>query len=262
MLDTFINNIGPNWFIVVLIVAFLVIQFIGFLFGRRTGRPKEGADTSALNTALAAILGVVALVLSFSFSFGLSRYEQRRQLVLQEANDIGTMYLRTSVLNKPAGETLRGLLRAYIQKRIDFYGKDGSDPAAQAGNQKAAAALQDRMWKIVSDAVRADPRSQGASLLMQVSNDVIDISAEQYAAFNYRLRGPGLFLIFLVAVVGSMTLGFGFGCTDSRNWFVSIVFALLLAFLVSTIIDLDSPQSGRIRVNLTPFDTQQQNMEP
>jgi hypothetical protein len=262
MLDNLINAISPRLFLVVLLIAIVAAELIGFWVGRRIGRPREGADTSALNTSLAAILGVVALVLSFSFSFALARYEQRRQLVVQEANDIGTMYLRTTQLGKPASDTLRGLLRDYTQTRIDYYGRDGDDAAAQTRDQAATNRLQDRMWQIVSDAVQADPRSQGRSLLMQVTNDVIDTSAEQYSAITYRLRGPALALVLLVAFLGSVCIGLGFGCTGSRNWFVSIIFAVLMTFLVNTIIDLDSPQSGRVRTNLTPLYIQQQGMAP
>jgi ABC-type multidrug transport system fused ATPase/permease subunit len=262
MLDNFINDISPRFFLLVLFAAILAVIVLGFLIGRRIGRPREGADTSALNTALAAILGVVALVLSFSFSFALARYEQRRQLVVQEANDIGTMYLRTAQLGKPAADSLRGLLRVYTQTRINFYGRDENDPGAQALDQEGSDQLQGRMWGMVSNAVRADPRSQGASLLMQVANDVIDTSAEQLSALHYRLRGPALSLVFLVAILGAMAVGLGFGCTDSRNWIVAIMFAVLMTFLVNTIIDLDSPQSGRIRMNLTPLIIQQQSMAP
>lgn len=262
MLDDFINGITPELFVAILFVGFLAIQIGAYLAQRRLAAPKPGADTSALNTAIAAILGVIALVLSFSFSFALARYEQRRELVVQEANDIGTMYLRTSVLAAPAAKALRSELRDYIQARIDYYGKDANDEAAQNRDEATTLRLQDGMWRTVSGAVRADPRSLGASLLMQTTNDVIDVAAEQYAAFNYRLNGPAVYLILLVAVLGAVTIGIGFGLTDTRHWVVSIIFALLMTFLVDVILDLDSPRSGRILANLTPLYMEQQNMAP
>ena len=259
MFGSFEESLSSGLFLVVFFVVVLVTVVIGYWVGQRTSPAKEGTGDAALNTALAAILGVVALVLSFSFSFSLSRYDARRLLVVQESNDIGTLYLRTSVLDKPAADSLRAIIRDYTARRITYY-LDGNDPAAQARDQVASDGLQNQMWTIVSDAVRANPRSQGPSLLMQVTNDVIDTSAEQAAELHYRLRGPGLFLIFLVAIVGAFVIGLGFGSARTPNWIVSLIFVMLMAVLVNTIIDLDSPQGGRIHVNLTPLYDLQHSM--
>jgi hypothetical protein len=261
MSGNFIGGVSPMGFIVIVFVVLFVVEFLAFRSGQIIRHPKSEAAMSALTTALAAIFGIVALVLSFSFSFALARYEQRWQLVVQEANDIGTLYLRTSVLDTAPGDELRSLLRAYTQDRIDYY-KSDNDPAAQQRDQTASAALQDRMWTIVSQAMRTNPRQLGVSLLMQVTNDTIDISAEQRAALNFRLRGSALALVFLVALLGALALGLVFGYTDFRNWLVSTIFSLLLTMLVYTIIDLDSPQSGFVRVNLTPLYEQQKSMIP
>ncbi len=261
MSGNFIDGLSPIAFIICVFASLFVVEFLGFRAGRLLPHPRDEAAMSALTTALAAIFGIVALVLSFSFSFALARYEQRWQLVVQEANNIGTLYLRTSVLDKAPGDELRSLLRVYTQDRIDYY-KNDSDPGAQRRAQAETQTLQDRMWRIVSDAMRTSPRQLGVSLLMQVTNDTIDISSEQRAALNFRLRGSALFLVFLVAVVGALAIGLAFGYTAFRNAFVSIVFSLLLTMLVYTIIDLDSPQSGFVRVNLTPLYDQQQSMIP
>jgi len=261
MSGNFIDGVSPLAFIVVVFVVLFGMEFIGFRTGQVIRHPKNDAAMSALTTALAAIFGIVALVLSFSFSFALARYEQRWQLVVQEANNIGTLYLRTSVLDKAPGDQLRDILRVYTQDRIDYY-KSDSDPAAQQRDQTASAALQSRMWTIVSAAMRTNPRQLGVSLLMQVTNDTIDISAEQKAALSLRLPGSALFLVFLVAVLGALAIGLVFGYTDFRNALVSAIFSLLLTVLVYTIIDLDSPQSGFVQVNLTPLYDQQQSMIP
>ena len=261
MSGNLIDGISPLAFVIILFVVLFIVEFLAFRSGQLIRHPKSEAAMSALTTALAAIFGIVALVLSFSFSFALARYEQRWQLVVQEANDIGTLYLRTSVLDKAPGDKLRALLRVYTQDRIDYYESD-NDPAAQQRDEAATSALQGRIWTIVTEAMRANPRQLGVLLLMQVTNDTIDISAEQKAALSFRLRGSALALVFLVAVLGAVALGLVFGYTDFRNWLVSTIFSLLLTMFVYTIIDLDSPQSGFVRVNLTPLYEQQQSMIP
>ena len=187
----------PVVFFGVIFVAILGLTAAGGALGQRIMPPLTDKEASGLNTALAAIFGIVALVLSFSFSFALNRYEQRWQLVVQEANDIGTMYLRSTLLDKPADERLRSLLRVYNQIRINYYRND-RDPAAQARAQAAAVGLQSRMWKIVSDAPLTTKHPIALSLLMEVTNDTIDVSEEQRSALSFRLGGSALTLLFLV----------------------------------------------------------------
>jgi hypothetical protein len=261
MLGNFINGLSPVAFIAILFAATLSFTLVGYRVGRRIVAPHNSESTSALGTALAAIFGIVALVLSFSFSFALARYEQRWQLVVQEANNIGTMYLRTSFLDARPRSTLRALLRVYNQERIEYYLND-NNPEAQRRAANETDRLKRRMWTLVSDAVRARPGYQGTSLLMQITNDTIDISAEQRAALVFRLQGSALFLVFFVALLGAGAVGLAFGVANWHNWLVSIAFSLLLTILVYTIIDLDSPQSGFVRVNLTPLYQQQQSMIP
>jgi hypothetical protein len=102
--------------------------------------------------------------------------------------------------------------------------------------------------------------SFGTQLLMQAANDTIDISAEQRAALRFRLTGPALVLILFVAALGAFALGMGFGVSDWHNWLVTIFFSLLITIFVYTIIDLDSPQSGFVRINLTPLVEVQRSM--
>jgi hypothetical protein len=252
--------VTPQVFFGVIFFGILALTVVGSVVGKRINPPKTDHEASGLNTALAAIFGIVALVLSFSFSFALNRYEQRWQLVVQEANDIGTMYLRASMLEQPADERLRALLRVYNQERIHYYRSD-SDPAAQARAQAATIGLQSRMWKIVSDAERTTKHPVAVSLLVSETNDTIDISAEQRAALSFRFTGSALALMFFVGALGALAMGMIFGSNHYHNWSVSIGFSLLLAMLLYTIIDLDSPQSGFVRVSLTPYIELQQSME-
>ncbi len=249
----------PEVFLSIIFIAILGLTAAGAALGRRISPTLTDHQASGLNTALAAIFGIVALVLSFSFSFSLNRFEQRWQLVVREANDIGTMYLRASLLDKPADERLRSLLRVYNQVRINYYRND-RDVAAQARAQAAAAGLQSRMWKIVSTAQLTTKHPVPLSFLMTVTNDTIDISAEQRAALSFRFGGSALFLLFLVGGMGALAMGMVFGCNHYHNWYVSIGFSVLLAALLYTVIDLDNPQSGFVRVSLTPFIVQQQSM--
>lgn len=261
MAAALVTQLRPDLFLVVAFTSLTIVELLGFWAGRKIGGKHADDATAALTTALAAIFSIVALVLSFSFSFSLSRYEQRRELVVQEANAIGTAYLRASVLPPRVAGEYRDLLRRYIDVRIDGYQHDG-DVSIQRQDNTQSAALQDRFWPIVSDAVRTNPQNLGFSLLMQVTNDVIDLSAEQRAALAFRFGGIALVFILFVTAVGALALGLAFGYGNLRSLFIALVFAVLLGWLAFTVIDLDTPQAGFARVNLSPLYLQQQSMVP
>ena len=254
-------QLRPDWFLPAVFIALIIVELIGFWTGRSIGGQHAEDATAALTTALAAIFSIVALVLSFSFSFSLSRFEQRRELVVQEANAIGTAYLRASVLPPNAAGQFRDLLRQYTDIRIDDYVHDG-DAKIQQRDQAESAALQERFWAIVSDAVRARPQQLGNALLMQVTNDVIDISGEQRAELTFRFSGIALLFILFVTAIGALALGLAFGYGNLRSWSLALLMVVLLGWLSYTIVDLDTPQAGFARVNLTPLYLQQQSMVP
>ncbi len=251
MFDRMMDALSPAGFGLVLFVAVIGTMLVGFQVGRRMGTPRQVAMES-LSIALAAIFTIVALVLSFSFSFALTRYEQRWHLVVDEANDMGTMYLRASLLDPPGRDQLRRLLRAYAQDRINYL-ENEKDPQAQQRAQLLTSGLHDQMWAIVANAQRTRPQDLGVMLLTQETNDVLDKTAEQNAALRFRLRGTSLLLILFVALLGAVAIGITFGVSNWQNALISLGFCFLLIGLVWTIIDLDSPQSGFIRINLMPL---------
>jgi CDP-diglyceride synthetase len=109
------------------LIAFMmmVLLLLSTEFGFRTGRKlrtgiEEGAK-SQVSTISGAIIGVLALLLGFTFAMALARYERRKQLVLEESNAIGTAYLRSRLLPEPAGTEVAGLLRSYVGAGLDFY---------------------------------------------------------------------------------------------------------------------------------------------
>ena len=254
-----VAGLRPDLYLLVAFIALIVVEVLGFLVGRRIGGQHFEETTPALTTALAAIFSIVALVLSFSFNFSLNRFEQRRDLVVREANAIGTAYLRSSVLQPREDQQYRDLLREYIADRIDYYVHDG-DPGVQQRDETQSATLQAGLWTIVSQAVRADRRDVGASLLMQVTNDVIDISGEQRAELAFRFGGHALTFILFVTAAGALALGLAFGYGNLRNLFIALLFVLILTWLSFSIIDLQTPQTGFARVNLSPLYLQQQSM--
>lgn len=252
-------RLGPYAFLVIAFLITLGFTGLGFVIGKRLGPPKNDLQTAALNTALASIFVIVGLILSFSFSFALNRYEERWHLVVQEADAISTTYLRTVELNPSDRAAARAEMREYIAAKIDYY-RNGSDPALGPQDYGKIRTLEQRIWSITSGELSNRP-VPGILLLTQSVNAMFDIGADQRSALGFRLRGPALGLIIFVSLIAAFMVGLGFGHSQAPHWLVSVTFSLLLVALIYAIIDLDSPQAGLIRVNLLPLEQAQQSMQ-
>ena len=124
-----------------LIVLLLIAAEMGFRFGHRHHKATNDPTRSQMGTIEGAILGLLGLLLGFTFAMAVSRYDHRKELVLEEANAIGTTYLRASLLPEPQSTTIKDLLARYVDVRLDFY-RAGSDPRQLADSLDRATALQ------------------------------------------------------------------------------------------------------------------------
>ncbi len=247
MSGDFAFSLGPYAFLVIAFLITLGFTGLGFVIGKRLGPPKNDLQAAALNTALASIFVIVGLILSFSFSFAVNRYEERWHLVVAEADAISTTYLRMGELQPKDRGAARSAMRAYIATKIDYY-RYGSDPALEQLDYQKVRTLEQQIWSITASELSSRP-VPATSLITQSVNAMFDVGADQRAALGFRLRGVAAFMI-----------GLGFGHSQSHHWLVSVTFCLLLVALTYAIIDLDSPQAGLIRVNLLPLEQAQQTM--
>lgn len=259
MSGDFVFRLGPYAFLIIAFLLTLGFTGLGFVIGKRLGPPKNDLQTAALNTALASIFVIVGLILSFSFSFAVNRYEERWHLVVQEADAISTTYLRMVELHPQDRAVARAAMRAYIAAKIEYY-RTGGDPALGQLYYQQIRTLEQRIWSITSGELTNRP-VPATLLLTQSVNAMFDIGADQRAALGFRLRGPALGLIVFVSLIAAFMVGLGFGHSQSPHWLVSIMFSLLLVGLTYAIIDLDSPQAGLIRVNLLPLEQAEQSMQ-
>ncbi len=258
MSGDFIFRLGPYTFLVLAFLVTLGFTSLGFLVGKRLGPPKNDLQAAALNTALASIFVIVGLVLSFSFSFAINRYEERWHLVVAEADATSTTYLRMGALQPKDRAAGRSAMRAYVAAKIDYY-RDGGDPALEQLDYQKVRTLEQKIWSITASELSSRP-VPATLLVTQSVNAMFEVGADQRAALSFRLRGVALGLIVFVSLIAAFMVGLGFGQSQSTHWLVSITFCLLLVALTYAIIDLDSPQAGLIRVNLLPLEQAQQNM--
>lgn len=220
---------------------------------RLADKVPPGLSDSAKSPALAisgAILGLLALLLGFTFSMSLNRFEQRKELVVQEANAIGTAYLRSRLLPEPDRSTVAGLLRSYAGARLDFYYLR-DDQAQFKSVIDRTEKLQEELWSQAANVVQKDDRPVTTGLYIQSLNEVIDLHTERVAAMENHVPESVLLLLFLVALMAAVLVGYGCGLAKRRHLFSTSIVALLIGMVIIAIIDLDRPNRGLIRVNQT-----------
>lgn len=238
-------DIFPTWLIALAVMGLI---FVALEVGFRLSHRRPGLDeASALQ---ASVLGLVALLLSFSFSMAEERFSQRRDLVVKEANAIGTLYLRSGFLPEPTRGEMRTRMRRYVDLRLEAYVSVG-DREHFHRLRTEGDRIQGELWSLLDAVVLQQPTGV-QTLMTQAVNDVIDVSSERLAAAR-NLIPDSIFVLLLIGILGSgLLLGYQ-PETHARGWMCWTVFAVMLTAVLFTLLDLDLPDRGRIRTSQQPL---------
>jgi hypothetical protein len=234
----------------IMALAFMGAMIAAQAWGQRRGQRDRdlAADSksgpSAAETASFALLG---LMLAFTFSGAAIRFDERRQLIIQEANAIGTAWLRIDMLPADRQTELRNLFRQYLDARLETY-RNVQDQASIARGQAKAASLQAQIWSRAVDAGAATGQIAIYSVLLPALNEMIDITTTRTAVTTIHAPAVVFALIAVLAVITSMFAGYGMAGSPARTWFHRYGFALVIALSLAVIIDLEFPRLGLIRV--------------
>jgi hypothetical protein len=226
-----------------LLLAMLACLEIGHRLGRRrAAQDPEGAGAGVVDGAIFALLG---LLIAFTFSGAASRFDQRRALIVEEANAIGTAYLRIDLVPAAAQGELRESFRRYLDARLAAY---RAIPDLDKVNAELARAgrLQQEIW---TKAVAASAGSPAAVLVLPALNQMIDITTTRTMAGQTHPPVIIFALLFGLALLSALLAGHGMGLANRRNWLHTATFALALAGAVYVIIDIEYPRVGLIRVD-------------
>jgi hypothetical protein len=239
-----------------LAIAIFVSMLLASLAGygirrleRRFADPRrEMPEHSQESYLIGGMIGLMALLLAFSFSIALERFDERRHLVVQEANAIGTAYLRSQLLDEPHRSRLSGLLAAYTDNRIRL----ATIAPAELDRQMA---VNDRLltdvWAAVL-AARESALAHGISTpLLMTFNEVIDLDTERKISRRLRMPSEVLELLFGFLVLNAGMLGYVL--EERRGRIGAAALFVLLSLYVGVIVDLNRPISGSIRESQEPM---------
>jgi hypothetical protein len=235
----------PLWALSLLtLAAVLLATEIGFRLGRHRCRRTEHEKESLVGAAVAATLGLVGFMLAFTFSVAGTRFDARRQAVLDEANAIGTTYLRAGVLPDDRGKNIRRLLREYVDTRLDAVRTNELEKVLSRSND-----LHRQLWAEAEAVAKKHPQSIQVGLFVESLNQTIDLHTTRVVAGLHN-RIPLLVWMVLYGLTALAMVGVGYHAGLSSNT-RSLAFPMLaitfcaVMFIVS---DLDRPREGMLRV--------------
>lgn len=231
-----------------LLVGMLALSHIGHRIGR-AGLARDPEGLKGTGSAAAAVFGLLGLLIAFTFSGAASRFEGRRHLITEEANAIGTAYLRIDLLPRDAQPGLRALFREYLDLRADAY-RHSATPEARSADLRDATALQGRIWaQALAVSRQPDAPAQATTLLLPALNDMFDITTTRAAATENHPPLVIFVLLGALSLIGALLVGYDMAPNRERTWLHPAIFAFMMSLAVYVIIDLEYPRLGLIRVD-------------
>ncbi|MBU6455466.1 MAG: DUF4239 domain-containing protein [Cyanobacteria bacterium REEB67] len=222
--------------------------------GYRLGawRAKKGSTEppAPLGTIVAAILGLLAFMLAFTFNVALTRFDDRRAAVLQEANAIGTTYLRADFFEEPQKGQIKRYLREYVQLRSRvLMSRENSREAISK-----SVAIQNKLWPVAAQLARENAASPTVALFISSLNEVIDMHSKRVTLGLYARVPVSVWIVLLAVSVFSMfSVGYYCGIAGNRSWAEIIVMITTFSLVILLVADLDRPYEGLIKTNQQPM---------
>jgi len=239
----------PLWLVYLLTVGlYLLVVEIGFRIGtwihHRDPASQKGPITGAV---VGSLLGLLAFLLAFTIGIVLNQHNERKAMVVAEANAIGTCYLRAGFLNEIDRDATRDLLKEYVEVRLAA----AADLAHMESAMTRSEEIHGQLWSVVEDNVSQGQDSDIMALFIESVNEVIDVHTLRLTAAEMRL--PRIFglMFYAAAVVSFLLMGVVDSSDGKRDPTATILFAVALVAVLMIIVDLDRPQEGLLNISQT-----------
>jgi hypothetical protein len=235
----------PLW---LLFGATVAIVFGAVEVGYRVGRHRRmraPEKEAPVGTMAAAMLGLLAFMLAFTFGLAANRFDERRHTVLNESNAIGTTYLRAEMLPSAHRTQVRRLLREYVDARVKGVSLGQLHEAISQSQE-----LQRQLWTEATAVAGVDPHSIVNGLFIQSLNEMIDLHSTRVMV-GLRSRIPGVIwgALYFVAALTMATMGFHEGLSGARRSLASLALVIAFSSILFMTVDLDRPQEGLLRIS-------------
>jgi cytochrome bd-type quinol oxidase subunit 2 len=245
----------PWTFCVLLVVVLIGATHAGYWLRRHTTADTDDRVHEQIVAAAAAVGLLLSLLIAFTLSMAVDRFNVRRELMVDEANSVGTTDLRARMLPAAFSEPIRAILLKYVDVRLE-YGRSGYDDAKLQRALLRTKELQDQLWRH-SVALAREARDPITSIFLQSLNQTIDLSEKRLAALENRVPLPVWIMLVLIATLACTVVG---ATVRRRYWLAMLISPVMIAVAMGFVADLDSPRTGLIRVSQSSMDRLQQDL--
>lgn len=261
MFDEILSRVFFNQWAVFLIISLLVLVLseAGFRFGVASRLRNAHSAENIGGSVQGAVLGLLGLLLGFSFAMSVGRYDSRRALVNEEANSIGTTWLRADFLPSNQRQEVRDLLVRYTKLRLEGFG--GGSVKDLMPLRKEAWAIHNALWEKGATSANGNPSPLTASFITSL-NETIDLDATRISALRNRVPGAVWLLLLFVSGCSAWASGYGSGANGVRSLFNQLVFPMLISVVITLTADIDRPTKGLIGVSQKPLEELLNNIQP
>lgn len=233
----------------VLFITIILINEFGFHAGKFVQTRTDSEVKVLTGSIQASVLGLLALLLGFTFSMSMQRFDNRSMALIDEANAIGTAVLRVQLLPDKYKADATQLFKQYIESRVAIGQLDLTRHSERKKYNQHIIDLQNKLWSLAILAANDDPRPVTSGAFIQSLNDVIDKQGKRNALLQMHVPEVVLILLFIVFISSGGILGYSGGISGKRVLAPIILVSLLITLIVFIIIDLDRPKRGLIQVN-------------
>jgi hypothetical protein len=237
----------PLWLILLITVAVILLAIeIGFRAGIDRARKSENERQAPIDPMVGSTLGLLAFVLAFTFGMATSRYDARKQLVVDDAIAIRTADLRAQLVPEPDRSEIRALLRAYVDVRVEGALNERKLPQALARSEE----LQDQLWARAMALGQRDPPIASAGPLMQALVQIIELHAKRVTGgIHNRIPGTIWTALYCMTALAMAITGYRAGISEKRSMIATLTMVLAFSAVIVLIADLDRPQQGLVKVS-------------
>jgi hypothetical protein len=243
------------------IVAVWIALELGYRLGLRRQANSDEPDKTHANALHGAVLGLLALLLGFTFAMAVSRYENRKTLMVDQANAIGTVAVRARLLPAPYADQAAPLVIAYVDSRIK-YNRASNDEAEIVPIEAQANDIETQLWGIAQAVLAADPQSQPGALFVQALNDMFDLREKRRFALRDTVPGAVIVLLLAVSLTSMALVSYSCGLHGQRRPMANMTFAVLIALVMLIIFDIDQPRQGFVTPSQESLIRLQQSLAP
>jgi len=243
-----------------MVAVLVMIVEIGYRAGTRW---KDAPDSlrSQVSGIGAAMLGILGVLLGFTLSMAIARWDVRRDVVVEESNAIGTLWLRAGLLEDPLRDELRSALQEYTDTRIALGGSRGDLDVLRAA-QSEGAALHAKIWSVVERADQPGTSPAILSTLIAAANELIDLHELRVASIENFLPAFLILLLPCITAAAVASLAWSFGATSERGRTPILLLTLLICAVILLIMDVNRPQRGAIGVGVATLERVQESITP